>query len=278
MSSYFPIPPNIIIDINEEKIIGSLTFLNFPNNFKKKNLSKVSLDEIYIGIYIIENILWKLIKVYKCSYKSFIDIDRYSLELSDSEMAVAIIRKNNDFEKYCESLPEPYSLRVDKSAVAERVSYNFSYNSSQTSYQGEYPERMAKISNSSFFSFDALKSLVKSKDTKNYLLLINLKINPDIEGISCIKVYDPKDNYLVTKLKARNNMISVYDLSNHIEEGCLDKILFMSCNDSTFIPLMLTVNKSNNQLSVEHTHPPTEMLCGADKGNVIQMIKKRWIL
>tara|TARA_Y100001968_G_C19289958_1_gene683699 strand:- start:149 stop:985 length:837 start_codon:yes stop_codon:yes gene_type:complete len=278
MSSYFPIPPNIVVDINEEKVIGSLTFLNYPNNFKTKNRKKVIVDDIYIGIYIIENILWKLIKVYKCSYKSFIEINRYSLELSDSEMAVAIIRKNNDFEKYCERLPEPYSLRVDKSPVAERVSYNFSYNSSQTSYQGEYPERMAKISNSSFFSFDALKSLVKSNDVKNYLLLTNLKINPTIEGISCIKVYDPKDNYLVSELKARDNIISVYDLSNHIEASFLDKILFISSNDSTFIPLMLTLNKYNNQLSIEHTHPPTEMLCGADKRNFIQMIKKRWVL
>ena len=97
MSSYFPLPPNIEIGFDGKKILGSLTFLNFPNNIQKINLPKVSNKEIYIGIYIIRNKLWELLCVQKCFYKEFVEINRRTLSISDSEMAVAVIRRTNDF-------------------------------------------------------------------------------------------------------------------------------------------------------------------------------------
>ena len=48
MSAYFPIPPSISLNQSENKIIGSVTFLNFPNNrlnsiFKKINIKILSI-------------------------------------------------------------------------------------------------------------------------------------------------------------------------------------------------------------------------------------------
>ena len=55
MSAYFPIPPSISLNQSENKIIGSVTFLNFPNNrlnsiFKKDKYK----DIVYLGIYFLE--------------------------------------------------------------------------------------------------------------------------------------------------------------------------------------------------------------------------------
>ena len=50
MSSYFPLLPNILLE-DKQKIIGSLTLLNSPNNLAKNNLYKLKKVNIYIGIY-----------------------------------------------------------------------------------------------------------------------------------------------------------------------------------------------------------------------------------
>ena len=74
-------------------------------------------------------------------FKNFLEVNRDSLSISDNKMCVAIIKHTNNFEETTTNLPNPDSMRVDNSHVAERASYNFTYNSSQTSYQGEYPLR-----------------------------------------------------------------------------------------------------------------------------------------
>ena len=276
MPSYFPLPPNIELEFNQEKILGSLTFLNFPSNLQKKHLSKVCTKGIYIGIYILDNALWRLVKIQNCPYKEFVEINRTAISLSDSEMAVAIIRKKNDFPKLCENLPKPDSLRVDKARVAERASYNFTYKSFQTSYQGEYPAEMLNIPKATFFSFYALNGINTAGEVKNYLLLINLNISSQNSSIRNVKVYDPRNNLILQELEARQNLISVHDMSFLVDSKSSEKIFFMSSNESAFIPLMLTLDRKLNHLSLEHTHPPGEMFWGNDKWNAIRLIKKQW--
>ncbi len=279
MASYFPLPPNIKIDSSNEKILGSLTFLNFPNNLQKKNIPKVYTKEIYLGVYIIENSLWKLVSKEKCLFKDFLEINRKSLSLSDEEMAVAIIRKSNDFPENCESLPKPDSLRVDKAGVEERASYNFSYNSFQASYEGEYPVEMSKISKANFLSFDGLKGIGGAVNkVKNYLLLMNLNISSSINDIKKVKIYDPKDNSQLLELDARQNLVSIHDISLLANVEFSDKIFFISSNESLFIPLMLSLDLKTNQLSLEHTHPSSEMFFGFDKWHAVRLIKKKWVL
>ena len=40
---------------------------------------------------------------------------------------------------------------------------------------------------------------------------------------------------------------------------------------------MLSIDINTNQLSVEHTHPPTEYFFGAQKLEYVNLIKKEWI-
>ena len=40
---------------------------------------------------------------------------------------------------------------------------------------------------------------------------------------------------------------------------------------------MLSIDINTNQLSVEHTHPPSEYFFGTQKLNYVNLIKKQWI-
>ena len=55
-------------------------------------------------------------------------------------MVVLVPKNINNFPSESHQLPNPDSLRIDRSLVADRSSLNFSIKDSTTSYQGEYLE------------------------------------------------------------------------------------------------------------------------------------------
>ena len=277
MSSFFPLPPNIKIQGLDKKVEGSLNFINFPNNLQKHNLAKIDKREIYLGIYKITNQKWRLLKVEKCLYKEFIEIERIKLSVSDNEMVIIIIRRSNNFPEHCELLPEPLTLRVDGSTVNERASFNLSFNNFVSSYQGEYPLGMANILNSTFFSFDALKSETSNR-VKNFLLLMNVKRNAFCQEIRKVQIYHPFNKNIIHELFARENLISIHDLSFLENYQAIKKVNFLSCNNCVFIPLFFSIDLITKQLSLEHTHPPIEMLWGNDRNQAVNIIKKKWVL
>lgn len=275
MSSYYPLLPNIN-GRDKNKIFGSLTILNFPNNLKKKNYSKLDKKSLFLGVYKIKNKEWELIFTKECFFKNFISINRSELSVTDTEMVVCVLRKINDFPSRCSMLPTPHSLRVDNAFVEERASFNFSYKNQMTSYQGEYPYALAKISKSSFLSFDFLKSYDESNYIQNFLILMNLNLKSDIQSEIDLYFYDPSNKNKRKIVTARRNCISVIDL-NLINKSYLNKNLFFYSNEASFIPLFLSVNFNGNFLSFEHTHPPSEIFIGKDRFNANKILKKIWI-
>ena len=278
MGSYFPIPPNIKISLLEDKIIGSLTFLNYPNNFKKNNEHKISKKDIYIGIYTLRSNLWYLCKTEKCGFKEFKEIKRDKLSISDNEMAVAVIKKDNNFPNSCDQLPLPDTLRIDKSPVAERTSFNLSYKNFQTSFQGEFPIQMAKLSHSTFFSFDALKGIGDKSKIKNFILLMNLNISSKRNTLDKVKIYDPNTKKVLHELMAKENLISVHDISEIYDNNFLQEILFLSSKSFPYIALMMSLDLHSKQFSLEHTHPPAEMANGMDRYQIVKPLKKNSII
>ena len=276
MSSYFPLLPNILLE-DKQKIIGSLTLLNSPNNLAKNNLYKLKKVNIYIGIYKIYFGKWKLLDILKCPYKTFLSINREMLSVPDNLMVVCVTRKDREFPKLCETLPKAHSIRIDNSAVEERASYNFTFKKSSTSYQGEYPSNMAKINKGSFLTFDPLKSKSDSIFIEDYLLLMNLNISAKFNSDINVNVYDPENKLSAFALKARQNDISIFNLKS-FKKKYQNKIMFYCSKESIFIPLFLTLDKKNNQLSFEHTHPPSDIFIGRDKQNAVKILKREWII
>ena len=278
MKAYFPLPPNIKISNIDQKIHGSITFLNVPNNrLKSIFFNKKYQDKVFLGIYLLKNKSWVLLKVQKGNPFEFLEITRDELNVMDEEIVVIVPQKSSSFEYVSDILPEPESLRIDNSFVAQRVSLNFSYLNGETSYQGEYPFNLANADKSSLFSFDALKGS-KGKYYKNFLILINISRNNNTKDSIEIKFFNPKYKDKFRLIRARKNSITIVE-TNQYEKNLNDKeIIFFTSEISSFIPIFLSLDLKNNQLSVEHTHPPTEFFSGANKNYFVKLTKNQWLI
>ena len=277
MSSYFPIPPNIWIKELSENIYGSITFLNIPNNQLKNNLfSRKYNDNVYLGVYCIEKFNWKLLKVFKCKPNEFIEIKRSELNVNNNRIIVVVPKKNNNFIKKTNKLLKPDSLRLDRSPIAERVSINFHLKKSFTSYQGEYPYQMTLLKKSSFLTFDILKNSSEINNI-NFLILTNIFKESKIQDYCNIEFFNPHYRENIKLFKAKRNSYTIKRVCDLEKKIGNEKPLFLKSNKFNFIPLMLSINIESKQLSLEHTHPPTEFFYGLKKYEAVKLIKNQWL-
>ena len=277
MRAYFPLPPSISIDGIKNKIIGSITFLNCPNNrLKPIFFNKRYNDIVYLGVYILNSQVWTLLTIKECKPFDFIELNRKQLNVEDHQMVVAVAKKNNNFQEKSKYLPEPDSLKIDNSIVEQRVSMNFSYLKSTTSYQGEYPFKMSTLKKGSLLSFDTIKDSTISS-TKNFIILMNLSKNYSSIKSTRVKFFDPRNKEKFIYINAYRNFFTVIDKEKYEKLLNTNKTIFMTSELSTFIPILLCFNCETKQLSVEHTHPPSEYFFGPQKLNLVRIVKKKWI-
>lgn len=239
-------------------------------------MSKEYKEIVYLGVYKITKNKWKLLKVDECQPEEFKEIHRENYDVNNFEMLVVVPKRTNEFPEETINLPKPSSLRIDRSPIADRASINFSLEKSLTSYQGEYPFEMALIKKGSFLSFDILKNPNKEKYL-NYLILIN--VFQSAKDQSCLKVnyFSPKNPDLKKYFQAKRNSFTIKNLNlleNQIN-NC--ETLFFTSSQCLFIPLTLSINIETKHLSLEHTHPPTELFFGDNKFEPIKIIKQQWI-
>ena len=278
MSSYFPIPPTIKVEELSSEIEGSTTFLNIPNNRLKNGIFGNSYNKhIFLGLYSLEKNNWSLIKVFKTSPYDFIEVERKDFDCHPTQMLVLVPQKDNYFPKSPKQLPIPDSLRIDKSPIAERCSLNFSHNKSITSYQGEYPFEMALLTKSSFFSFDAIKQSFKKDEVMNFIIYMNINTNSDLQEEVNIDVFNPSNRFLKKKLIARRNSFTIHRIQVEDNGEPNNSVCFYTSEHCSFIPITLTLNLKTNQLSAEHTHPPTELFYGLNKIDGVRLLKKTWL-
>ena len=277
MRAYFPLPPTIKIEGIQEKIIGSLTFLNCPNNRLKPIFSKNEYKEsVFLGLYSHNKDNWDLLQVEECKPMEFLDINRNQFNVEDNQMIVAILKKTNNFKKVSKTLMEPDSLKIDNSIVDQRVSMNFSFLNSVTSYQGDYPLKMTKLKRGSLFTFDALKE-TKNSFIRNFVILMNISKNCSYKEPENIKVFNPSNKDEFIYLKAYRNSFNIFETQIYEKLLGSEKTIFLTSDSCSFIPMMLSVNSKTNQLSVEHTHPPSEYFFGPQKLEFMNLLKKVWI-
>ena len=277
MRAYFPLPPTISIEGIQEKIIGSLTFLNCPNNRLNPIFSKnVYKKSVFLGLYSHNKDKWDLLQVEECKPMDFLDINRNQFDVEDNQMIVAILKKTNNFKKVSRTLLEPDSLKIDNSVVEQRVSMNFSFLNSVSSYQGDYPLEMSKLKRGSLFTFDALKE-TKNSLIRNFVILMNISKNCSYKEPEKVKFFNPENKEQFIYLKAFRNSFNIFETQIYEKLLGSEKTIFLTSDSCTFIPIMLSVNLKTNQLSVEHTHPPSEYFFGPQKVEFMNLLKKVWI-
>ena len=279
MSCYFPIPPNFLVDKSSNSFVSSsITVLNYPSNFLKKNYGKLKKKDLYFSIYSINNQLWNKVEEYCCSFGETIEMHRHKIT-SDNEcilVAVPSINKNNP-EKSKE-LPVPDSVRLDKSLIAERASFNFKIKDSSTYYQGEYPYKMTTINKGTFATFDSLR-LDNDEYTKTYLLTMNISKYSANRKKHLIEIYDPYTQKVDQEITVESNSFKHNLLTKKSSiPSSFTNLRAISCNTSIFIPLFLSCKIDNNfvNLTVEHTHPPGSFYWG-EKRNARRLYKKNWV-
>tara|TARA_A100001388_G_C28759422_1_gene496845 strand:- start:667 stop:1503 length:837 start_codon:yes stop_codon:yes gene_type:complete len=278
VSSFFPVPPTINIRESSLEIYGSTTFLNIPNNRLKDTIIGKSYNKIiYLGLYALEKCNWSLIKIFKTYPYEYAQVERKDFEVYPNQMLVLVPQKNNNFPKTPKKLPKPDSLRIDKSPVAERCSLNFYFKKSITSYQGEYPFEMASLEKSSFLSFDALKQTYNSKEVVNFIIFMNINVSSDLQGEVKINVFNPCNKSLKKEIIAKRNSFTIHRIQEENNREKINSVDFYTSKDSSFIPINLTLNLKTNQLSAEHTHPPTELFYGLNKMDGVRLLKKTWL-
>ena len=238
--------------------------------------NKVYRDVVFVATYRLRDKFWRLINVKECLPFKFLEISRRELNVSDHEMIVAVVKKSNIFEEIYEILPEPDSLKVDNSFVAQRVSLNFSFFDSTTSYQGEYPFDMANLRKSSFLSFDTPKDS-KVGNHKSFLILMNISRYFNSKDQVKIKFFDPNNKNNFKSLLASRNSFSIYQSNEYEDEFNNKETIFFTSDECSFIPIILSINFNNNFLSVEHIHPPTEYFLASEKKELVKFTKNQWL-
>ena len=274
MSAYFTIPPNIKIGKGSKKVYGSITYINLPNNRKLNTNFKKS--RIFLALYKFHHGQWKLLDIKKCDFGEIVEVSRSDYLVEDHQMFLAVrLRKEFD-PKNTIILPEPFSGRIDDSPVNERASLNLKYDGSETSYQGEYPYEMAKLKKGSLLSIDGSMRKIMPKIEKFYIFM-NLNIDSRVNDEVPIFLFNPDNPLLKVTFKANKNMFSILNLKKISSKLDLSKSIFISSKNCSFIPLIFSVDKNSNQLSLEHTTPPADMFWGRDKFKIVRMIKNNWV-
>ena len=281
MPSYFPLPINFPLENKNTKVKSSITVFNYPNNFQiNPNIESFKKD-IYFCLYLRNKNSWLRLKEFECEYGNHINLKRDEFDIGQKDMAVIVASSQKDNPRETSHLPKPFSLRRDKSPIAERAAYNFKVGNSISSFQGEYPYRMALQNKGSLFTFDALR-LDKSLDQECYLLLMNLNVDASVGTKNTISILNTKKTVQKTYSALSNNFTILKLPNQKFEENYNlnnSERLFIKCSSNTFVPIFINIGKINKnyQISVEHSHPPSEMLWGIEKSIILGKIKSKWI-
>jgi hypothetical protein len=143
-----------------------------------------------------------------------------------------------------------------------------------SSYQGEYPQRMAQFQQGTLVSFNAL---FQSGPTvgSNILCVVNLCRHCD-DSVHHLELFDPRERCLL--------QTALY----HLNSCCLVEILpyeashreiFVRSASLLGIPILITLSRDDlpASMSVEHTHPPTQFFSDRDRQRGSRAIKQTWL-
>ncbi|KGG12102.1 MULTISPECIES: hypothetical protein [Prochlorococcus] len=281
MSSYYPIPCDFYINpgSSKSKVSSSITLINMASNRIEMNY-EIKSSDIHYCIYYIKDYCWIKYSQINCAYGDYIEIKRGDLNLPETTMAVVVRSNKSDNPDRCLILPEPYSSRVDKSPIAERASYNFTFGSSTSSYQGEYPHMLAKAMKSSFLTFDTLRQ-DNVEGCSSFMLLMNLKVDARARDEYEVSIFRSSDRKELDNLKVKCNSFISYKLPDNLKatSNASNDNLFIICNKATFIPIFITAGISNlkYQITVEHTHPPSELFWPYKNNLSIKKLRSNWV-
>jgi hypothetical protein len=198
-----------------------------------------------------------------------------SYRLAPGELMVAVpVADDAPLEASASLLPKPCGKRVDRSPVAERCSLGFHWQGISSSYQGEYPLRMAEMEGGSFLSFDPL---LKPDPAVGCSLVVLMTISRRHDPSPLpLELMDGGSRRLLATRQHHRNRCTVVEVP---EGGFSAGPLVMRGSGWVAIPIVLRLSRvgAPASMSVEHTHPPTELFWEEDRVPGSRQVKRSWL-
>ncbi|MEB3323040.1 MAG: hypothetical protein VKI81_09485 [Synechococcaceae cyanobacterium] len=256
-------------------IDASVTFSTFSHNERTAAVRPPRSHSLDVALYRAERGRWRCLDRLPVPEPGDLTLTSAGLDLAPGELVVLVPLERDRREDPGDGLlPLPCSKRVDRSPVAERASLGFRWRGVTSSYQGEYPVRMAQIDQGTMLSFDAL---FQSGPTvgRNLLCLVNLCRQPE-EVEHRLELFDAHAHRLMRTATYRRNSCCLVDVP---PEEAATKEVFVRSTTSLGIPILLTLSREDlpPSMSVEHTHPPTEFFSERDRLSGSRAIKRTWL-
>jgi hypothetical protein len=140
------------------------------------------------------------------------------------------------------------------------------------SYQGEYPAAMTRIPQATLVSFSPL--LQHGPGISNKLVFVNLGRLPERRRVPLIIGSDRSRRPLLS-CEVETNRLSVIALDGL---GLADdELCIAQSRGITGVPIFLSHDEAFRELSLEHTHPPTEMAVFGDRAKLQSRLKASWL-
>ena len=255
-----------------DDIISSVHITKFVPNRRVK--SDEALD-FKVGVFVQKKYSLKWEKLDEVNFEGLENIrlksSDYNLEVG--EIAVVVpCDINCQLKDHLSKLPKPIIRKVDDSPVSERAAISFERGKSTSSYQGDFPYQMTKIKGT-FLCFDSLASHSQT-GVINKLILINIfsqELSEKKEFSLNMANSITKENIKKQLYVQNSAAIMTFDCEKELSS------IFYS-KDTLGIPIFISYHKDlNSNLSVEHSHPPSEFFFGDTKLTGQQTLKKKWL-
>jgi hypothetical protein len=256
-------------------IVSSLTYSTLTHNQRTSHSIRPHAHELDLALYAPRAEGWRCLDRFALPSAGDLSIRSSDYDLGPGELLVGVpLDRHATPDPADPLLPLPCSKKVDRSPVAERCSLGFSWRGVRSSYQGEYPVRMAQLGGGTLLSFDALLQSGAAVGL-NLLCLVNLRRSFD-GGQHSLELFDARSRRRLRSVPYRSNSCCVVEIT---PEEAAGSELFVRSTSSLGIPIYLTLSREDlpASMSVEHTHPPTELFSERDRLRGSRMIKGSWL-
>jgi hypothetical protein len=257
-------------------VVSSLTYSCHPlNRLAGRGEDRRPSAPLDLALYELRGDRWQCRERLPVPPEGDVRITSAEQGLRSGELLVAVPLAREEVPDAADPrLPLPRSKRLDRSPVAERCSLGFHWRGISSSYQGEYPLRMAEQERGTFVSFDPLLQ-AGAEVGINLVAFVTLSRTPD-RSEHALESFDARSRRLRHRGTFRRNDCAVLEI-DPAEAGAAE--IFLRCTSTLGIPIYLTLSRDDApaSMSVEHTHPPTELFWEQDRLPGSRAIKRTWL-
>lgn len=229
-----------------------------------------------IGFYrqLPDAVTWSLLDVRQFGASGFLSVTSSEFGLSSGDLVVGVpMAGGHVFQDDVHSLPQPYSRKLENTPSNERCTVRFRYKGSRTSYQGEYPFGMAQRSRGSLVSFCSMLSGFSMARTT--AVMVNIVTSPlENKPDHVLQLSDCETKQKLKQVHYKNNSAAILEFDNTVSRPCV-----LTSGSTLGIPIYVSRSQGNElpQISVEHSHPPSEFFFGETKNASQAVLKAKWL-